>query len=176
MKSVKILLAALVCLGLFGCVQNPEITYLNNEVKLNDLQSARAKFNFNLHNPNILPINGKIDYTFYVEEKEFLSGQSETIDAPANNDTTFALEQDIDFAKFFGSAAEMVNAILNGQKSIKVRVAGQYTTKVLGFWEYPIKIDQEVDVPLPEFKTEDVTKSVQDALKNIILDDLKKLF
>ena len=173
MKFGKLLLTGLICVFLTGCLaQAPTINYKNNEVALNGLDSVRTQFNFTMQNPNILALNGKIDYTFFVAGQEFFSGQSDQISAPAGGETEFALRQDIAFEKVFGSASELVNAVVKGQKSIKVRVAGEYKTRALGFIEIPIRIDQETDVPLPDMK--EVEKELGNQLENQIKQGLQQ--
>ena len=156
---------------LAGCIaQAPIINYKNNEVTLNGIDSVKTKFFFTLQNPNALALNGNIDYNLYIEGKEFLSGESEQINARANSETTFALQQDLSFEKIFGSMAELVNVIAKGQEFVKVRVSGQYRTRVLGFIELPVKLDKEIDVPLPTMK--DIEKTLSDQLNQKIRDGL----
>jgi len=180
MKLVKVLSSGIVCLLLAGCIaQSPRISYKNNELALNGLESVRTKFFFSLDNPNALPLSGAINYSLYVEDKEFLSGQSEQINAPANGETVFALQQDIAFSKIFGSAGDLINAIAKGQKSINVRLSGQYRTTVLGFIELPVKVDQAIDVPLPSMQDieKELGNQLQEQLKNgLNLNELGKIF
>jgi hypothetical protein len=89
MRLAKILFAALGCFCLLGCVQQPVINYKDCVVKLSDLQSASAKINFAISNPNIFPLYGKVSYTLFVQEKELTAGQTDTIEAEANTDTDF---------------------------------------------------------------------------------------
>ncbi|MDR1997080.1 MAG: LEA type 2 family protein [Candidatus Margulisbacteria bacterium] len=183
MNYRKILLLGGFCLLLTGCLmQAPQITYRDNEFRLNGLDSVNAKFNFDLHNPNLLPLNGRIDYTFYVADQEFLTGQSAAINAPANGATVFALQQDLAFAQIFGSASELVNAIARGQKTLKVRVSGEYRAAVLGFIELPLKFAQEAEVPLPDMRAveQELTRQLQEQarqnLNELNMQDLQNLF
>ena len=161
---------------LAGCIaQAPRIDYKDNELALNGLESVRTKLFFALNNPNSMPLSGAVNYSLYVEGKEFLSGQSEPINAPANGETVFALQQDIAFSKIFGSAGDLINAIAKGQKSINVRVSGQYRTTVLGFIELPVKVDHAIDVPLPSMQ--DIEKELANQIKNgLNLNELGKIF
>lgn len=80
------------------------------------------------------------------------------------------------FAKIFGSAAELAKAINSGQKSIRLRITGQYITKVLGFWDYaPARIDQEIEVPLPglpKLDPEEAVRLLQDALQKLNIESI----
>lgn len=180
MKLAKIIFSGIICFLLAGCIaKSPIINYKSNEVALNGIDSVKTKFFFTLQNPNALALNGNIDYNLYIEDQEFLSGESEQINAPANGETTFALQQDLSFDKIFGSAAELVNVIAKGQEFIKVRVSGQYRTKVLGFIELPVKLDKEIDVPLPTMKDieRELSSQLQQQLQNNFnLENLQNLF
>jgi len=153
MKFIKLFLTGIFCFFLTGCLaQAPQIDYTGLDASLNGFDSVNTQFNFTMHNPNMRALSGNIKYSFFVAGQEFFSGQSDQINAPANGQTAFTLRQDISFEKVFGSMAELVNAIAKGQQSIKVRVAGEYRAKALGFIDIPIKIDQEADVSLPDMK------------------------
>ena len=177
----KILLALIVCLLLAGCVQQPTVNYKDSVAQLNSIQAVNTKFNFTMHNPNFFPLGGKIDYAVFVQGNEFFTGQSDNIDAAANAETGFTLEQNIEFAKVFGSADALAKAVLSGQKTIPVRVAGQCSLRALLFLEAPIKIDQTVDVPLPDIANfqkgvqQNIQKEIDKNLNNIIEDIFKKL-
>jgi LEA14-like dessication related protein len=174
MRFLKILIILLGCFWLCGCMQEPTVNYKDSLIQLNSLESASAKFNFDLHNPNAFPLNGKAEYAVFIEDKEFTSGQSQAIDAAANADTDFSVEQNIDFAKVFGSAADLFKAVLDGQESIQVRVNGQLALKTLGIFDVPIRFDQTVDVPLPTKAQveEQFRKSLEQSLKQNTLPNL----
>ncbi|GBR76925.1 hypothetical protein NO2_1397 [Candidatus Termititenax persephonae] len=107
-------------------------------------------------------LNGKVNYKVFVQGVEFFTGQSGAFAAAANDETDFTLEQDIELAKVFGSENSLLQAVLGGQKSIKVRVAGQYILRALGFYDMPIGFDQTVEVPLPD--REQFQKDLQDKI------------
>ena len=162
-------------------MQKPTINYKDYTVKLKNLQAANTRVSFVLNNPNFLGINGKVDYKLFVQDAEFLAGQTDSIDAPANSETEFFLEQDLDFAKIFGSAANLIKAVLDGQEFVKVRVAGQYALKTLWVIEETVRFDQTINIPLPtraqveaEFQKE-IGKSLQNIDLKGIEDILKKL-
>jgi hypothetical protein len=149
MRLAKILSGALVCFCLFGCVQQPVINYKDCMVKLNDLQYASAKVNFSVSNPNVFPLSGKVSYTLFVQEKELTAGQTDTIEAEANADTDFVLEQNIDFNKIFDSAAGLIKAVLDGQESVSLRLTGHYDLNAMLLLKESIPFDQTVEIPLP---------------------------
>jgi hypothetical protein len=149
MRLAKILFAALGCFCLLGCVQQPVINYKDCVVKLSDLQSASAKINFSISNPNIFPLYGKVSYTLFVQEKELTAGQTDTIEAEASTDTDFVLEQNIDFNKIFDSAADLIKAVLDGQESVSLRLTGRCDLNAALFFKESIPFDQTVEIPLP---------------------------
>jgi hypothetical protein len=58
--------------------------------------------------------------------------------------------------------------VARGQQSINVRVAGEYRTRAMGFIEIPIKINQAIDVPLPDMQAieRELTRQLQNQLQN----------
>ncbi|MDR2431683.1 MAG: LEA type 2 family protein [Candidatus Margulisbacteria bacterium] len=175
MRRLKILILLGLCFFLTGCLaRSPEIAFVSSEAKLLDARTVSAKFNFSLRNPNNVPLNGKIDYALFIAEREFFSGQSEQIEAPAGGGVVFALAQNIELEKIFGSATELFNAIMQGQQSVKIRVAGQCAAKILFVLDFPVKFDQTIEVPLPDRAR--LEKQLRDQAADSLLDSLKSLF
>jgi hypothetical protein len=130
-------------------MQQPTISYKDCVVELNDLQSASARINFSVSNPNVFPLQGKVSYTLLLQEKELAAGQTNDLEAKANTDTSFVLEQNIEFAKIFDSAADLVKAVLDGQEFVRVRLTGRYELNAALFFKESIPFDQAVEIPLP---------------------------
>jgi hypothetical protein len=130
-------------------VQQPSINYKDCVVKLDGLQSADAQISFSVSNPNVFPLRGKVSYTLFVADKELAAGQTDDIEAGANADTSFVLEQSLEFNKIFDSAADLVKAVLDGQESVRVRLNGRYDLNAALFFKESIAFDQTVEIPLP---------------------------
>ena len=149
MRLAKILCGAFCCLCLFGCVQQPTLSYKDCVVSLHDLQSASAKVSFSVSNPNAFPLQGRVSYTLFMQEKELAAGQTDAIEAKANTDTDFVLEQNIEFNKIFDAAADLVKAVLDGQEFVRVQLTGRYELNAVWLFKEAIPFEQTVEVPLP---------------------------
>ncbi len=76
-----------------GCIalKEPTISLLKSDIKLLNYKEAEANFNFSIINDNYVPLNGKIDYTVFINNKEFLKGLSSEVNVGSNSSSEFTL-------------------------------------------------------------------------------------
>jgi len=146
-----ILLLLVLCPLLVGCIstQNPQISYLTTDVSFLSFNTLLAKSSFTVKNPNPIPLHGKLEYQLFVKQEEILSGNSSPIEMPANGESSFNLESQIELTKVFGLVSTMIKEIDAGQNTLPFQIIGKFKTDIAGIpIEIPVKVSG--DFPLPK--------------------------
>jgi LEA14-like dessication related protein len=151
----KLILLLLVLSPLLaGCLasQNPQISYITTEVGFLSFNTLSAKSSFTVKNPNPIPLRGKLEYELFIKQEKILAGDSSPIDMPANGESTFNLESEIELTKVFGLVSTMIKEIEAGQSTLPFQINGKFKTDIAGIpIEVPVRVSGEFPLPkLPQ--------------------------
>lgn len=153
-RRILILLLLVLTPLLAGCLPstNPQISYIKTDVSFLNFNTLLARSSFTVKNPNPIRLRGKLEYELFIKGNSFLSGTSSPIEMPANGESSFTLESQIDLTKSFGLVSEMIKEIDAGQTTLPFYIEGKLKSDVAGIpVEVPIKVSGELPLPkLPE--------------------------
>ena len=156
-KKILYLLSAVVLIAAAGCVQlnPPEINHTGTDFSILSLQEVSAKSHFSINNNNPVGLHGSIEYELWINENQFSSGISSTIEVDANAQTSFTINSRIDIVKVFGTLLDLTKAVAEGKTSVPYQLKGKFKSDVLGIpVEAPVSASGEMPLPkpkLPEF-------------------------
>lgn len=152
MKKLLLFLT-IVSILLTGCInlKEPTISLLKSDIKLLNYKEAEASFKFSIINDNYVPLNGKIDYAVFINNKEFLKGLSSEVNVGSNSSSEFTLSAQIELLKLFDSLNTLLQMVTQGEKSIPVEFQGIFKTQV-GIFPLEKAFSSKGDIPLPSLE------------------------
>jgi LEA14-like dessication related protein len=144
----------LCCLVLSGCIklQNPEITYRSTQIKPSSFQDLQTSFQFDINNPNLIPLKGVIDYAIKINNQELLSGTSSEISVDSQKQSSFSVDTSINLPKAYGSLSSLITELGKGEKYLPYAFSGTYRTTIAGI-DLKVPLKAEGFIPLPNLPT-----------------------
>jgi len=133
-----------------GCVQlnPPEINHTGTDFSFLSLQEVLAKSHFSIKNNNPVGLHGAIEYELWINENQFSSGISSTVEVDANAQTSFTINSRIDIVKVFGTLLDLTRAVAAGKASVPFQLKGKFKSDVLGIpVEAPISASGQIPLP-----------------------------
>ncbi len=161
MNKKILFFSTLIALFLTGCMDltAPTIAYQDTKYKFASFQEVDTQFNFTIKNDNMVPLNGKIDYTLNLNGEDLFSGTSSGIEVGSQDLAIFSLDSRVNLPKVFGTVTSMLKDIDSGKKAIPFKLSGKFKTSVAGVpLETPVKAEGEIPLPaLPKIILSGIT-------------------
>jgi LEA14-like dessication related protein len=150
-----IVILVLLC-GLTGCLQPqmPTLEYQDTEIRFSSLSKIDTRFNFQLNNPNPLPLRGELEYAIFLDEQKLFAGKSAPIKVNGQESIDFALVNELDLLVIYKDLSALLERIGAGQKELSYKVEGTYSssTKILPL-EIPVVLEGRIELPkIPAWK------------------------
>jgi LEA14-like dessication related protein len=170
MKKIIIWILVLTsCLLLTGCwqLQAPEISYSNTDVRLVSFQDVQAISNFQINNPNLIPLKGVVDYTLQINGRDFFSGTSSEISGDSQKQSSFTISNDISLPKIFDSLSALLAELNQGKTQVPYSLKGVYRTTISGVvLNAPLQAQGAIPLPaLPSIKLNSIAIDKYDLRK-----------
>ncbi|MDD5594528.1 MAG: LEA type 2 family protein [Candidatus Margulisbacteria bacterium] len=138
-------------LVLTSCVQPspPEVKYLNYTLGRLMADGLEVNFNFEVFNPNPIPLNvTNYSYKIYINEKELASASREGFSLAASAKSRVTILAFVRYDQLFGSVVSLLDRLSKGINTFDYRIEGEVNAGLLGLTvSTPIRAAGTIPIP-----------------------------